>query len=358
MLIPSMPFIERTYLSTQPLQDAPPAPVADAAATEELHADGSMLSGRAVATRPRTAIGHFARLTRANAAVALTIPAFCGATLGWWESGQFHAAAFFALLASILTAAMGVHLLHDYIDFKRSFASDKISDSQPFFGAYGMIRFRRIKASEVRQLGRVFLFFSLMSSVMLALLVGWPALIIVLFSLFLGLTYGVPPACYGWRGWGLGEIGLFVGLGVLPVLAGFYTQTQTLSLLALWVSFPFGLFAMLVMFNHNLVYQRRDWLNRKRTLPVHLGLERGVDLSTAIVTLGYVGIIMTVAVARLPLWTLSCLATLPMALGAFSRLRHEVVSMDDFIHLYHTSISAVTLTGILFSLALWADRVL
>ena len=355
-----MPFVERTYSSTQPLRDATKSAANPPIAGEADIGHGirrDELSPPAAA-RPRTPFGHFVRLTRANAALALVIPLLSGTTLGWWEGGHFRTAAFFTLFVSALTAFMGVNLLHDFFDFKRSFASNKISESRPYFDAYGMIMYRRIKAIEVRQLGRIFLLFSLISSVMAAILEGWPLLIFTGFSLCLVLTYSIPPISYGWRGWGIGETGLLIGYGILQVLAGYYAQTQSVTMLALWVSIPFGLFALLVTLNHNLVYQRRDWLNRKRTLPVQLGLERGVDASTAIVTLGYIGIILVAALARLPLWTLSSLATLPMALGAFGRLRREFVTMDDFIHLYYSSIRAIVVTGLLFSLALWADRIM
>jgi 1,4-dihydroxy-2-naphthoate octaprenyltransferase len=115
---------------------------------------------------------------------------------------------------------------------------------------------------------------------------------------------------------------------------------------------------VLIFFNYNLSLYRRDWLMRKRTLNINLGINRAIDLSAVLSVSVYVAILLIVSLTYLPLWTLAGLAPLPLALRAFSQTPRGLLTSKDGHYLYRTTISTTVQTGLLFSLALWIDKML
>ena len=119
-----------------------------------------------------------------------------------------------------------------------------------------------------------------------------------------------------------------------------------------------GLFAVLVAFNYNIIHYRRDWLIRKRTLVVMAGLDRGMDISVLLTILSYGAILLAASLTHLPLWSLLALGGLPIALGGYSRIWRDGDTAEECVQLYESTITAVIITGLLFGLSLWLDKVL
>jgi 1,4-dihydroxy-2-naphthoate octaprenyltransferase len=191
---------------------------------------------------------------------------------------------------------------------------------------------------------------------MLALFAGWPILFFSGLSFLVVWTVIYMPLHYGYRGWGLSESAIWLGMGVLPLLAGYYGQAGEISWLPVWTAGAFGLFSMLLFFNYNAIHYRRDWLIHKRTLTVNLGLTRALDFAILITVVAYVLLLLLVTLRHLPLWSLTALGALPVALGIFARVDHVDVTPEAAWWVYRTSVHAAWLTGALFSLGLALDR--
>jgi 1,4-dihydroxy-2-naphthoate octaprenyltransferase len=320
----------------------------------------------AIHRAPRTLVGMFVRLTRANAAVALTMPTLCGAILAWWQLGTFYSLPFIFYLGSVLTMALGMNALHEYSDYIYAYKAISAGEmtvhsalhAETMMTGYGLMVNGVAAPAVALNLGCWMLTASLLCSLWLALLVGWPMLFFSGLSFVLAYAYAHPPIQYGYRGWGLGEIGIFVGYGLLPIVGSYYSQGHTLSWLPIWVSLPLGLLSTLVFFNYNLVHEYRDWLMHKRTFVVSIGAERALDVSAVVVLIVYIAILCIVSLSHLPLITLVTLAALPIALGVFSRLRRSQVTPEDRVFLYSATVNAMIWTGLLFSFALISDRLL
>jgi 1,4-dihydroxy-2-naphthoate octaprenyltransferase len=112
----------------------------------------------------------------------------------------------------------------------------------------------------------------------------------------------------------------------------------------------------LLFFNYNAIHYRRDWLIHKRTLTVNLGLARALDMTALLTVTAYVLILLLVTLSHLPLWGLTALGALPVALGVFSRLDRDNLTPEACWWVYRTSVHATWLTGLLFSLGLALDR--
>jgi 1,4-dihydroxy-2-naphthoate octaprenyltransferase len=221
---------------------------------------------------------------------------------------------------------------------------------------YVLMRGGRIDPVLARNLGLLFVLIGLGCSLLVTLLTSWPVLFFSGLSFTLAIFYAAPPIRYGYLGWGLGEVGVFFAFGLLPALGAYYAQADSLAMMSVGGSLSLGLLVVLVVFNYNLLHYRRDWLIRKRTIPVMAGLKRSVDISALLTTLAYGAVILAVSLTHLPLWSLLTLGGLPIALGGYSRIWRSEGPDIDCLQLYRTTVTAVIVTGFLFSLALWLDK--
>ena len=222
--------------------------------------------------------------------------------------------------------------------------------------SYGLIHLKSIYPGTIKSLGILALLIGFVCCVGVAFLSSWPILFFSGLGFFLAYAYGMPPIRYSYWGWGVGEIGLLLGYGILPALGSYYAQTQTISSLVLWASIPFALPTMLVFFQYNLLNRRRDWIIRKRTLAVIWGANRAVDIGAVLVVITYIALVLIVSISNLPLWTLICLATLPKALQVFAKIERDLCLPVHGYLLYKACMQAAILGGLLFAAALWADK--
>jgi len=307
---------------------------------------------------PRTVLDMISRLTRLPAALAIAMPVLCGAALAWWETGQINGVALAFHLVATLTLALGVHALIEYQDYRRALAANAQRPHEPLITGYGLLVHGLIAPKVALNLGHILVAVSVGCGLWLMLLIGWPSLVLGAATLLLAYTYANPPLAYGYRGWGFGEVGLLFSFGLLPLLHSYYAQTLTLTWLACAVGASFALLNLLVFHNYHLLFEHRDWLMRKRTLVVVLKPWRALDVSALLGVAVHIGIVATVSLAQLPFTALLTLVTLPVALSGFARIDRERLVVEDYFQLYKSGVTAAIWTGLLFTLALVADKVL
>ena len=346
-----MHLTEREYRATQPLH-----PKADE--TSPGYGKPPTTPIAIARPAPRTVLQALAILTRADVTLTLLMPVLVGALLGWWETGQFNWLNLGLALLGMMMTGWGFAALSDYADFRYSQRPGARPVSDPLATGFGLMLHGIVSPQTVRDVARIAFAIGALCSLWLALLAGWPVLVFSGFSLLAIWAVILLPPRYGYRGWGLGELGTLLGLGLLPTLASYYVQTQAISWLPVWAGGAFGLFTTLLFFNYNAINYRRDWLIHKRTLTVNLGLARAIDLSALLMVLAYISLLLMVTLTQLPLLALLALGALPVGLGVFARLDRNYLTPDASLHLYHTSAQAAVLTGVLFGLALLIDRMI
>ena len=340
---------EQEFASTQPLKPIPEQETDERLApAREQHAPLAV---------PSSLWGAFTLIARFEMAVALSIPVVVGAVMGWWQIGSFSTVTFLFTFVSVFAAALGINLLHEYHDFLRSREQETRAVDEPFVTGYGMMAAGAIEPLVVRGMAHILLALAFVCNLWLTLLAGWPVLCFAGFAFLLAYFYAVPPIHYGYRGWGLGSIGVFLCCGLLQTTGSYYVQSGTLGWLPIWASVPLGLLVMVTFLHYNIIHYRRDWALRNRTLAVTLGLERALDLSALFTVLAYVTILMMVALTPAPLWALISLGAMPIALGPFANVRRDQLSPNDCFNLYGAVVSATILTGLLLGLGFWADKI-
>lgn len=306
---------------------------------------------------PASLLQRVAVATRPDLALALTTPALYGAAMGWWQTGEFSPLLFAFLLVGVLSSALGYQLLSTVYDYRHSLEPEAGATDDLPATPFAWLAGGALPAGLLSSAGWIFFSLGGMSALWLALLAGWPLLFFSGLSVLLILASFQPPVRYATRGWGIGELGLALGFGLLPLLAGYYTQAgASLSWLPAAGGLPLILLVFLVVFTHNIGAWRRDWRMGKRTLPVLLGAPRAVDFAAGLTMGAYTAILFVTVLSRLPLWGLAGLATLPLALGAYADLRRDEVRPEDGYCLRDTAAKASIWTGILLCLSLWISR--
>jgi 1,4-dihydroxy-2-naphthoate polyprenyltransferase len=305
---------------------------------------------------PRNTLEALIVLTRADATLALVMPVVIGAVLAWWQTEQISVVNLVLALLGMTANGWGLAALREYHDFRFSQRPGARQTTDASATAYGMMGRGLVAPNTVRDVGRILMIIGALCSLILALFAGWPVLF------FSGLSFLVVwsviyfPLHYGYRGWGLSEVAIWLGMGVLPLLTGYYGQAESINWLAAFAAGAFGLFSVLLFFNYNAIHYRRDWLIHKRTLTVNLGLTRALDVTVLLTVAVYVLILLLVTLSDLPLWGLTALGALPVALGVFARVDHHHLTPEACWWVYRTSVHATWLTGVLFSLGLALDR--
>jgi 1,4-dihydroxy-2-naphthoate polyprenyltransferase len=305
---------------------------------------------------PRTIAQALAVVTRAETTLALVTPVVVGAVLGWWETGQINAVNLLLTLVGMAANGWGMAALWEYHDFGVALRSEARPGLDPGATGFGLMGRGILAPHTVRDMGRILLLISGICSLWLTLLAGWPILFFSGLSFLLVWAVILLPLRFGYRGWGFGEVAVWLAMGLLPLLTGYYGQAEALTWHPVAAGVAFGLFSVLLFFNYNAIHYRRDWLIHKRTLTVNLGLARALDVSALLTVAAYVMILLLVTLSDLPLWSLAALGALPVALGVFARLDRDDVTPDDCWWVYRAGAHATWLTAVLFCAGLIIDR--
>ena len=157
-----------------------------------------------LATRPRTL----------PAAVA---PVLVGTAVAIAD-GQFAWLPAAAALSVALLLQIGVNLANDYFDYVKGIdTSDRLGP--PRVTQSGMIPAKQVKAGMV-----VTIILSLIPGLYLAIVGGWPVILIGLFSFAAALAYSGGP--FPLASHGLGDLFVFIFFGLVAVCGTYYVQAQ------------------------------------------------------------------------------------------------------------------------------------
>lgn len=294
--------------------------------------------------------------TRAKTLPVMLSPVAVGGALGW-KDGQFFTWGWF--LVTLLGAAalhLGANVLNDYFD-ERS-GADKMArlDRSSIVTGSGMISSGTMMASEVLGLAAALFIVALACGVALALARGWLVVLFGAAGAFLAWQYVAPPLRYGYRGRGLGEVGIFAAFGFLPVVGTFYVQTQRVTSDVMWASLAPGMLTTLVLYHHHFLHWKADRAAGKMTPVAVLGPETGLIFSGIAITATYVVLVAQVATGLFPAWSLFALATaFPMA-GAWSRAFRDPTAPQRYLNLLGSTLGASVLTGLVLTVSLAATR--
>ncbi len=262
-----------------------------------------------------------ARPATLTAAVA---PVLVGTAVAAWE-GTFQPGPFvLALLAGILLQA-GVNYLNEYFDWKYGL------DTAESLGSTTVIFRGEMTGTQVLGMGLLCFSVAAAFGVWLLALIGPAILLFGVAALFIGYFYSAKPFKFAARG--LGDIMVYLAMGLLMVWGAYYVQIPHWSWPAFATSIPAGLLVVAILNMNNVRDYSDDLAVNKRTLPVRFGRLFGVRYHAALIYGSYLTTTIFVAIGwhaltskiALPWPALLVWLTFPMA---YSNV-HSVFTAND-----------------------------
>jgi len=264
--------------------------------------------------RPIRAAGaaHGARLLRVLGMVryrfflyAGLLPYLLGAAWAYGMIGVFNAVSFWAGLAGIVLAVIGVEAFNEYFDSRMG--TDRVFNPADVPAI----------ADWVLWLGAAAFAGALLLGVFLSVRDGWPILGFALLGGAAAIFYEAPPIRWAYRGLGEGVIGL--SYGPWMVLGSLYLHARTLSWAAFWASLIPGLLVMALAVVNAIPDFHQDRLVGKRNLVVRLGRRGAVWLYLALAAAAFLVVVAGVIAGIFPKACLASLLALPLLLTSARR---------------------------------------
>lgn len=252
------------------------------------------------------------RAVRPFSLSASATPVLVGSAAAY-DDGSFHTGLFAATLVASIAIHAATNLVNDYYDHVRG-----VDATQPI-GPGGAIQQGRLSARAVLNGALVLLALSGIIGIWLIALRGWPVLVIGALSVLAGYVYTGGPVPLGYVG--LGDLTVFVFMGLGIVCGAYYVQTGTLSASAVWSAIPMAALVDAILVANNLRDLENDRVKGKRTLAVLIGPKATRLHFLLLYATAYVSVVLGAAVGALPVLALLVLPTVPAALDVWRVVR-------------------------------------
>ena len=163
------------------------------------------------------------------------------------NSQQLNVLAFLLGLAGVIFMHLSANLINDYCDSKTTADWDD-KNFYAFFGGSKLIQEGIFSEKKFLALSIFFGFLSSISIIALAITINSPFIIYALGAiLFFGWSYSAKPLQLSYNR--LGEIAIFILFGPVPVMGGYFIQTQIFpDLKSFMLSLPFGLLTTAILY--------------------------------------------------------------------------------------------------------------
>lgn len=202
-----------------------------------------------IAARPRT-------LTTS------TTPILVATLLAWQEQPVSPGLTLLMLLASVMTHA-GCNFTNDYFDSVRG-----VDDVQTH-GPGGMLQAGLITTDDLRRAITLSFVLAFLAALPVIISIGWIVLAIALFAAGIAFFYTAGPYPLAYNR--MGEIGVFLAMGVAMVCGTYYVHTGTVTGTALTLSCSLGFYAAAILHANNTRDTEVDRAHGKITLANTLG---------------------------------------------------------------------------------------
>lgn len=287
-------------------QPRPPAPVLP----ETVAAVGDL----PLPPPPRGWLASWWRAVRPYAFPASVTPVLVGSAAAYHD-GRFHPGLFLIALAGAMCIHAATNLVNDYYDYVRG-----VDAGQPI-GPGGAIQQGYLSPSAVLRGAMVLFAVSALLGVYLIALRGWPIVVVGVLSVLAGYTYTGGPLPLGYVG--LGDVVVFVFMGLVAVAATYFVHTGALAPIAIWTALPVAALVDGILVVNNLRDIANDRAKGKRTLATVIGAAATRMHYALLLVFAYGSVAAGVAIGALPAPALLMMLSLPAAWAAWRVVRTE-----------------------------------
>jgi 1,4-dihydroxy-2-naphthoate octaprenyltransferase len=291
------------------------------------------------------------KATRARTLPVMVVPVVLGAVLAWQQGFAFQWGLFLLTFVGALTAHLGANVTNDVFDFGEGTdqaAQQLMPEGTTIATGSQTLISGNMSLKAFRALAIVLFAIALLCGIIIALARPW-ALAFGVAGFLLAFFYVAPPLRLAYIGRGLGEIDILISFGILPLVGAYYVQSGTISISALLVSLPIGLYTTAVLYFHHFLHWRADASVGKVTPVVALG-ERNARIAGAILLLLIaLTIILDASLQVLPWYSFLAAFTILPVLQA---VRQATGDLKHYINLMAANLNGNLLAGLLIFIAL------
>jgi len=296
-------------------------------------------------------ISEAGKMLRLHQLPASLVPVLVGIGYAFWSRGAFSWPFAVAVLVLAGLTQLGGTFLDDYFDH-RSGVDWKTENRTLFSGGGGLIQSGLWKPLSVLVFGLMLLAAGLAIAFWLAIKMKSAVLIgIYSFGLFSGIFYTAPPLALAYRGWG--EVAIAANYGPTAALLGYVSQTGAFSFPLLLVALTMSSLILAVIMIHEMMDYQADRAAGKKSWVVQGGVEKGKKLFALFLFFPFGLLAALVMVKILPLTAL-----LPFGILAWSFRPLKILRGDFCLERLFAALVWSFIHYILFGLALTGGLVL
>ena len=270
-------------------------------------------------------------------------PVAVGATLAWSHTERFAWGWFVVTMIGAAAMHLGANVVNDYFDEDSGADAAARQDPASLATGTGLIASGVMTKKTTMQLAGGLFAIGLACGIVLAAARGRLVLVLGAAGFVLAVTYVAPPVRYGYRGRGLGEVGIFMAFGYLPLVGSYYVQTGDITPDAAWASFVPGILTTLVLFHHHFLHWQADARAGKMTPVAVLGPDRSLVVSVVAILVAY-GMLIGQSIAGLwpPGAAVAVAGVVPLA-AAVARARKNPI-LPNYLQLLGATLGSSILT--------------
>jgi len=252
------------------------------------------------------------KAVRAPFFTATVTSGILGSVCAWRDTGSFNRFYFFLTVLGIIAVNAGTNLINDYFDHTSGL--DEINGNyNRFSGGSRVIQNKQISPGKMLTAGITAFCTAAATGLYLNFKTAGNVIFFIgITGIFLGYFYTAEPLRIGYTP--LGEMVTGLCCGPLIILGSYYVQAQALSFSVFWISVPVGILVALILLINEFPDYYADRAANKKTLVVLLGRKKAFGVYRFFFFLSYLMVIAGVLLGLIPVFTLSVLITLPLAL--------------------------------------------
>ena len=296
---------------------------------------------------PERGLALLVRATRAKVLPVMLAPIAVGGALAWSQTRSFTWGWFLVTLVGGSAMHLGANVVNDYFDEDSGADAAARNDPSGMATGTGLIASGILSKPATLRLAASLFGVALACGVALAIARGPLVLALGAAGFLLAFFYVAPPIRYGYVGRGLGEIGIFLSFGYLPLVGSYYVQTLHVTTTAVWASFVPGLLTTLVLFHHHFLHWRADASAGKMTPVAVLGPDRALNVSLVWIVATY-GLLIGQCFVGLwpPAAVVAAVAAVPLV-AAVGRARRDPI-LPNYLQLLGATLgSSIVTSGVL-----------
>lgn len=262
------------------------------------------LANTAATTPPHPGVGLWIKVARPFTLSATISPLLVGTAMAAYQD-RFNPWIFLIALFSGLFLQVAANFYNELYDYK--YGLDNIQS----LGASTVIFQGTMSERQVLAGGIVSFGIATILGIMLILIVGPAIILFGLTGMAIAYFYSARPFKLATRG--LGDVMVFLAMGILMVFGAYYVQIQHWSWSVLAASIPIGLLVTAILNMNNIRDYEDDYAVHKQTLVVRFGRHFAKIYHAMLIIGAYVSIIVFVRAHVLPVWGLAAWLSLPTA---------------------------------------------